>query len=243
MIEYQEALAEEPIFACALRATNDDTAIEIPPEYQEFATLFSEAEANRLPPHRPGDHRIPLKEGTAPSFGPLYSLSRTELEALRRWLDENIAKGFIRASSSPAGSPILFVKKKDGSLRLCVDYRDLNDKTIKNRYPLPLIQETLMQLSRAQWYTKLDIRGAYNLIRMAEGEEWKTAFRTRYGLFETLVMPFGLTNAPATFQAYINEKPCHHTSTASAPPSSTTPSCTRSPTTSMWSMSARSYNG
>ena len=120
-------------------------------------------------------------------------------------MDENLAKGFIRPSSSPAGSPILFVKKKDGSLRLCVDYRDLNEKTIKNRYPLPLIQETLMQLSKAKYFTKLDIRGAYNLIRMAEGDKWKTAFRTRYGLFVSLVMPFGLTNAPATFQAYINE--------------------------------------
>ena len=146
-----------------------------------------------------------MREGTTPSFGPLYSLSRQELEALRNWLDDNLKKGFIRTSSSPAGSPILFVKKKDGSLRLCVDYRDLNEKTIKNQYPLPLIQETLMQLRKAKWYTKLDIRGAYNLIRMAEGEEWKTAFRTRYGLFESLVMPFGLTNAPATFQTYINE--------------------------------------
>ena len=101
----------------------------------------------------------------------MYSLSKQELEALWKWLDENLAKGFIRPSSSPAGSPILFVKKKDGSLRLCVDYRDLNEKTIKNRYPLPLIQETLMQLSKAKYFTKLDIRGAYNLIRMAEGDK------------------------------------------------------------------------
>ena len=188
-----------------LEQPDQDRTPEIPTEYQEFATLFSEVEANRLPPHRPGDHRIQLREGTAPSFGPLYSLSRQELEALRKWLDENLAKGFIRPSSSPAGSPILFVKKKDGSLRFCVNYCDLNEKTIKNRYPLPLIQETLMQLSKARYFTKLDIRGAYNLIRMAEGDEWKTAFRTRYGLFESLVMPFGLTNTPATFQAYINE--------------------------------------
>ena len=128
--------------------------IEIPEEYQEFKALFSEEEANKLPPHRPGDHYIQLnlKEGTTPSFGPLYSLSKYELEALRKWLDENLSKGFIRPSSSPAGSPILFVKKKNGSLRLCVDYRDLNEKTIKNCYPLPLIQETLMQLSKAKWY-------------------------------------------------------------------------------------------
>ena len=96
-----------------LKTPSPDNPIEIPPEYQEFNELFSEDKANELPPHRPGDHRIELKEGTTPSFGPLYSLSKQELEALRKWLDENLAKGFIRPSSSPAGSPILFVKKKD----------------------------------------------------------------------------------------------------------------------------------
>jgi hypothetical protein len=135
----------------------------------------------------------------------LYSLSRPELEELKRWLKENLSKGFICASSSPAAVPIIFVKKGDGSLRLVIDYHGINVGTIKNRYPLPLMQDTLMNLSRAKWFTKLDIRGAYNLIRMAEGEEWKTAFRTRYGLFESLVMPFGLTNAPATLQNFIND--------------------------------------
>jgi hypothetical protein len=177
----------------------------IPPEYHKFLPLFSETEANKLPPHRPYDHRIPLKDGFTPPFGPIYSLSRTELEALRKWLEENLSKGFIHASSSPAGAPILFIKKGDGSLRLCVDYRGLNDGTIKNRYPLPLLHETLLHLQKAKYFTKLDIRGAYHLVRMAEGEEWKTAFRTRYGLFESLVMPFGLTNAPASFQQFIND--------------------------------------
>ena len=97
------------------------------------------------------------------------------------------------------------MKKKDGALRLCVDYRGLNAGSIKDRYPLPLIRETLSQLSRARCYTTMDIRSAYNLVRIAEGEEWKTTFRTRYGLFESLVMPFGLTNAPATFQKFIND--------------------------------------
>jgi hypothetical protein len=86
-----------------------------------------------------------------------------------------------------------------------VDYRGLNEGTIKNRYPLRLLHETLLRLQKAQYFTKLDIRGAYNLVRMAEGEEWKTAFRTRYGLFESLVMPFGLTNAPASFRHFIND--------------------------------------
>jgi hypothetical protein len=177
----------------------------VPPEYHRFLPLFSEAEANKLPPHRPYDHRIPLKEDFTPPFRPIYPLSRTELEALRKWLNENLSKGFIRASSSPAGPPILFVKKSDRSLRLCVEYRGLNEGTIKNRYPLLLLHKTLLYLQKAQYFTKLDIHGVYNLVRIAEGEEWKTAFRTRYGLFESLVMPFGLTNAPASLQHFIND--------------------------------------
>ena len=105
-----------------LKEPDQDRAAEIREEYQEFMKLFSEVEANRLPPHRPGHHRIQLREGTTPSFEPQYSLSKQELQALRKWLDENLTKGFIKPSSSPTGSPILFVKKKDGSLQLCVDY-------------------------------------------------------------------------------------------------------------------------
>jgi predicted aspartyl protease len=112
-------------------------ASSIPSGYHQFLHLFSEAEANKLPPHRAYDHQIPLQPNFTPPFGPIYTLSKTELEALRKWLDENLAKGFIRASSSPAGAPILFVKKGDGSLRLCVDYRGLNEGTIKKSVPPP----------------------------------------------------------------------------------------------------------
>ena len=156
--------------------------------------LFKKAVADILPPHWQYDHKITLKEGFTPPFGPIYSLSIPELKALRKWLDKNLSKGFIRASSSLAGAPILFVKKSDGSLRLCMDYRGLNAGTIKNIYPLPLIRETLMRLSKACYYTALDVRGAYNLLRVAEGDEWKTAFRMHYRLYESLIMPFGLTN-------------------------------------------------
>jgi hypothetical protein len=158
-----------------------------------------------LPPHQPYDHAIPTEEGKEVPFGPLYKLAPSELEELQKYLKDNLEKGFIRRSTSPAGAPVLFVKKKDGSLRLCVDYRKLNDISIKNRCPLPLIDETLDQFQGAEIFTKLDAKGAYNLIRIAAGNEWKTAFRTRYGHYEYLVMPFGLTNAPATFQAYIND--------------------------------------
>jgi hypothetical protein len=131
----------------ALNEERNDPEITdtVPPEYHKFLPLFSEVEANKRPPHRPYDHRIPLKEDFTPPLGPIYPLSRTELEALRKWLNENLSKGFIHASSSPAGAPILFVKKSDGSLRLCVDYRGLNEGTIKNRYPLPLLHETLLR--------------------------------------------------------------------------------------------------
>lgn len=132
-------------------------------------------------------------------------MSREELKVLREWLDDNLHKGFIQQSSSPAAAPVLFVKKKDGSLRLCVDYRGLNAITIKSRYPIALVSETLTKLSKARYYSRFDVISAFNRLRMAEGEEWKTAFRTRWGLFETLVMPFGLCGAPGSFQMFIND--------------------------------------
>lgn len=179
----------------------------IPAAYKEYESLFREGPINEaLPKHQPWDHEIPIKPGETLTFGPLYQLSGTELGVCKEYIDENLAKKFIRPSTSPTASPILFVKKKDNSLRLCVDYRNTNSKTIKDRYALPLIKELQDRLQGAQWLTSLDLRGAYNLIRMKEGEEWKTAFRTRYGVFEYLVMPFGLTNAPATFQRMINEQ-------------------------------------
>ncbi|SOV04526.1 uncharacterized protein UDID_17112 [Ustilago sp. UG-2017a] len=177
----------------------------IPQEYHQYLDVFSRVKADKLPPHRTYDHQIPLEEGKSPPFGPIYSLSEHELKTLREYLEENLAKGFISPSDSPAASPILFVKKKDGSLHLCVDYRGLNRITIRNRYPLPLIDELLDRLCEARFFTRIDLRGAYNLLRIAKGDEWKTAFRTRYGLFQYNVMPFGLTNTPASFQHLMND--------------------------------------
>ena len=128
-----------------------------------------------------------------------------ELETLKTYIKTNLANGFIRPFKSPAGAPILFNKKPDRSFRLCVDYRGLNNITIKNRYPLPLIGESLDRLGRARRFTQLDLTNAYHWMRICEGDEWKTAFRTRYGHFEYQVMPFGLSNAPATFQGYVNK--------------------------------------
>ncbi|KAJ1579747.1 hypothetical protein NDA12_006262 [Ustilago hordei] len=180
-------------------------AADIPKPYQHLRDVFDEVEADKLPHHTKHDLHLELIEGGKPPQGPLYLKGPKEMSELRRYLDENLEKGFIRPSKSPARSPVLFVPKKDGGLRLCVDYRGLNEITVKNRAPLPLIEEQLFLLRKARIYTKLDLRAAYNLIWIAKGDEWKTAFGTQLGLYEYLVMPFGLANAPAHFQSFIND--------------------------------------
>jgi len=182
------------------------TTLDIPDRYKQWSHLFREEEgAKALPKHTSRDHRIVLEEGKTPPFGPLYAQSEKELQWTREFLKKAIDRQWIRESESPAASPMIFVAKKDGTPRPCIDYRALNNMTVKNRYPLPNIQELRDRLGRARIFTSLDLRDGYHLIRIAEGEEWKTAFRTRYGLYEYQVMPFGLTNAPATFQAMIND--------------------------------------
>lgn len=192
-----EQVSEDP--------AQDNKVIELPSVYKEFADVCDKQNADKLPPHRPYDCPIELLPGAPIPFGHIYPLAGPELKALKDYIEENRDKGFIRPSSSPAGAPIFFVKKKDGSLRPCIDYRELNKITIKNRYPLPLIPELLERVRHAKIFTKLDLRGAYNLVRIRSGDEWKTAFRSRYGHYEYLVMPFGLCNAPATFQHLIND--------------------------------------
>jgi len=177
----------------------------IPAKYSEFVEVFSKAKAEALPPHRSIDHAIDLESGYKLPYGRIYNLSEVELRTLKGYIETNLANGFIQRSSSPAAAPILFTKKKDGGLRLCVDYWALNSGTIQNRYPLPLISEMLDKLRGAQIFTKLDLRNAYHLVWIKEGDEYKTACRMGYGHFDYRVMPFGLTNAPATFQSYIDD--------------------------------------
>jgi len=223
------------VFAASLRdiekalapKKHTDPRQKLPQHYYEFLSLFDRSAADRLPPHRPGiDHEITLEKDEGGQEkplprGPLYGMSREELIVLRKTLTELLDKNFIRASSSPASAPVLFVRKPGGGLRFCVDYRGLNAITRKDRYPLPLINETLRSLSKAKWFTKLDVIAAFHKIRIKGGDEWKTAFRTRYGLYEWMVTPFGLTGA----QPPSNDTSTTHcgiTSTSSAPLTSTT---------------------
>ena len=179
---------------------------EIVPEYlHDFEEVFSKTSFDSLPEHKQWDHAIELIPQAVTRSCKVYPLSQNEQVELDAFLEENLRTGRIRPSKSPMASPVFFIKKKDGSLRLVQDYRALNDITIKNRYPLPLISELVNQLRGAKYFTKLDVRWGYNNVRIKEGDEWKAAFRTNRGLFEPLVMFFGLTNSPATFQTMMND--------------------------------------
>ncbi|CAI7839812.1 unnamed protein product, partial [Closterium sp. NIES-53] len=153
-----------------------------------------------LPPKRAADHRIELIPESTPPVRPTYKMSAVELKELKKQLEDLLAKEFIQPSSSPYASPVLFVRKKDGSLRMCVDYRGLNKITVKNGYPLPRIDELFEQVGEARYFSKLDLRSGYHQVRIQSEDIPKTAFRTRYGHYEFRVLPFGLTNAPATLQ-------------------------------------------
>jgi hypothetical protein len=183
---------------------DDEIRRRLPDWLRDLSAAFLPRLADQLPPHRSWDHRIELMPGREPPYQKSRPLSPAELQVVRKWLDDNLSKGFIRESRARCAAPLLLAAKPGGGVRICQDYRGLNSVTIKNRYPLPLIRETLDAVSKAKVFTKLDVIAAFNKLRIAEGHEWKTAFITRFGLFESLVMPFGLCNAPASFQHYIN---------------------------------------
>jgi hypothetical protein len=169
----------------------------------EFAVLFEEPQG--LPPRREFDHSITLLPGSRPVNLRPYRYNPEQKDEIEKQIAEMLRQGIIRFSTSPFASPVLLVQKKDGTWRFCIDFRYLNALTLKNRYPLPIIDELLDELSGAAWFTSLDLRAGYHQIRMAEGEEFKTAFQTHQGHYEFMVMPYGLTGAPATFQNAMNK--------------------------------------
>ena len=182
----------------------DNLPTEVQDVLNEFGDVMPDALPKELPPRREVDHKIELEPGTKPPAMSPYRMAPPELAELRKQLKDLLDAGFIKPSKAPYGAPILFQKKKDGSLRMCIDYRALNKITVKNKYPIPLIADLFDQLGSARYFTKLDLRSGYYQVRIAEGDELKTACVTRYGAYEFLVMPFGLTNAPATFCTLMN---------------------------------------
>jgi hypothetical protein len=178
---------------------------QIPEEFHEYLDVFSEEKASRFHEPRTWDHKIEMKDTFIPKSFKTYNLTPQEQIELDKFLKENLDKRYIRPSQSPMASPFFFVDKKDGKLRPCQDYRYLNEHTVKNAYPLPLITELLDKLKGARYFTKLDVRWGYNNVHIREGDQWKAAFKTNRGLFEPTVMFFGLCNSLATFQAMMDE--------------------------------------
>ena len=182
---------------------NSDPSEEVQALLHEFEDVFSKP--STLPPPRPYDHTIPLLPDAVPVNTKPYRYSPLHKDEIERQVKELLSNGLITQSTSPFASPVLLVQKKDGTWRFSVNYRKLNSLTIKNRFPLPIIEEILDELAGTKFFTKLDMTAGYHQIRMAESDEFKTAFKTHHGHFQFKVMPFGLTNAPATFQCVMNE--------------------------------------
>ncbi|KAL0551240.1 hypothetical protein IC582_010326 [Cucumis melo] len=191
------------ILASVVDTREADVSLSSEPVVRDYPDVFPE-ELPGLPPHREVEFAIELEPGTVPISRAPYRMAPAELKELKVQLQELLDKGFIRPSVSPWGAPVLFVKKKDGSMRLCIDYRELNKVTVKNRYPLPRIDDLFDQLQGATVFSKIDLRSGYHQLRIKEEDVPKTAFRSRYGHYEFIVMSFGLTNAPAVFMDLMN---------------------------------------
>lgn len=193
----------EAYLAFVTMGKENNTELSDIPIVHEFPDVFPD-EFPGLPPLREVEFSIELMLGTQPVSKAPYRMALNELKELKVQLEKLIEKGFVRPSASPWGAPVLFVRKKDGSMRLCIDYRQLNQVTLKNKYPLPPVDDLLDQLRGASVFSKVDLKSGYHQVRVREGDIQKTAFRTRYGHYEFVVMPFGLTNAPAVFMDLMN---------------------------------------
>jgi hypothetical protein len=186
--------------------TTDKPKKELPERYNRYRKVFEKSASERLLEHKPWDHAIDLKPDFIPKDSKVYPLSPGEQIKMDEFLEDNLQKGYIRPSKSPMASPFSFVSKKEDpeKLRPCQDYRWLNEGTVKNAYPLPLVGDLLDKLKGKKIFTKLDIRWGYNNVRIKPGDEWKAAFKTNKGLYEPLVAFFGLAGMPATFQSMMN---------------------------------------
>jgi hypothetical protein len=173
-------------------------------EYHKYLDIFSKEKAHHFPKSRPWDYRIKIEEGFEPKLFQNYNLTPAEQIELDKFLRKNLEKGYIRPSQLPMASPFFFVSKKDGKLRPCQDYWYLNDWTVKNSYPLPLILEIMDKLKDTKYFTKLDVRWGYNNVWIRKGDKWKAAFKMNKGLLEPTIMFFGMCNSLATFQAIID---------------------------------------
>ncbi|GKA02082.1 putative reverse transcriptase domain-containing protein [Tanacetum coccineum] len=182
---------------------SDERRLEDIPVVREFPEVFPE-DLPCLPLVCQVEFQIDLMLGAAPVARAPYKLAPSEMQELSDQLQELADRGFIRPSTSPWGAPVLFVKKKDGSFRMCIDYRELNKLTVKNRYPLPRIDDLFDQLQGSSVYSKIDLRSGYHQLRVRDEDIPKTAFKMRYGHYKFQVMSFGLTNAPAVFMDLIN---------------------------------------
>jgi hypothetical protein len=170
---------------------------------EEYEDIFTSPAG--VPLHCQVKHPIDLTPGASLPNGPIYRCSVMENDEIKRQIQELLQKGHIRPSSSPCGSPIVLVQKKDGTWRLCIDYRALNKITVQNRYPIPQIDDLLDQLKGEKYFSKIDLKSGYHQVPIEPSDVWKTAFKSKEGLFEWLVMPFGLTNAPATFMRLMDD--------------------------------------
>jgi len=177
----------------------------IPKRFLKWRKVFGKVESERIPTRKIWDHAIDLKETFKPQKGRIYPLSKNEREEVQNFINDQLRKGYIRPSKSPQTSSVFFVGKKNRSKRIVIDYRNLNNQTVKNNYPLLLITDLIDNMGSKQVFTKIDLQWGFNNIRIKEGDEWKGVFMTHVGSFEPTVIFFGMTNSPATFSAMMNE--------------------------------------